>query len=197
MKSHEKVRTRLAPEARKKQLLMKALDAFAIRGISRAGHADIADTANVSVATVFNYFPTREELLKNVLTTAVSELHHAINTCLIEQENPKDCLEAILTVFIDAALNEENWLKIWFEWSTSTQEDLWQDFIQQKQILLNKYTNLFARLTTQSPETQKDLALLFDAACYSLYLQSHQHPDKEALTKQAEQYIDLLVSKTT
>ncbi len=158
-------------------------------------HADIADIANVSVATVFNYFPTREDLLKNVLTTAESELHRVINTCLIEKENPKDCLEAILTVFIDAALKEENWLKIWFEWSTSIQEDLWQDFTQQKKILLNKYSDLFACLNTISPDTQNELALLFDAACYSLYLQSHQYPDKELLARQALKYIDLLASK--
>ena len=42
---------------------MKRVEVFARRGIGRGGHADIAEIAQVSVATVFNYFPTREDLV--------------------------------------------------------------------------------------------------------------------------------------
>ena len=55
----KKPRTRLSPEKRKQQLLDYSIEVFSRRGIGRAGHADIAEMANVSVATVFNYFPTR------------------------------------------------------------------------------------------------------------------------------------------
>lgn len=55
-------RTRLSPQKRKLQLMEIALEVFAKRGIGRGGHADIAEIAQVSVATVFNYFPTRDEV---------------------------------------------------------------------------------------------------------------------------------------
>ena len=44
-----------------------AIEVFSRRGIGRAGHAEIAEQAKVSVATVFNYFNTREELVDEVL----------------------------------------------------------------------------------------------------------------------------------
>ncbi len=60
-------RRRLSPEERRAQLLDIAMDVFAEMGIERAGHADIAKRANVSTATVFNYFPTRHDLVMAVL----------------------------------------------------------------------------------------------------------------------------------
>ncbi len=45
-------RTRLSPLKRKQQLMEIALEVFARRGIGRGGHADIAEIAQVSVATV-------------------------------------------------------------------------------------------------------------------------------------------------
>ena len=52
-------RTRLSPEARRDQLMECAVEVFSRRGIGRAGHAEIAEQAKVSVATVFNYFNTQ------------------------------------------------------------------------------------------------------------------------------------------
>ena len=60
-------RTRLSPEARRDQLMECAIEVFSRRGIGRAGHAEIAEQAKVSVATVFNYFNTREDLVDEVL----------------------------------------------------------------------------------------------------------------------------------
>ncbi len=66
-------RTRLSPQKRKLQLMEIALEVFAKRGIGRGGHADIAEIAQVSVATVFNYFPTREDLVDDVLNFVVRQ----------------------------------------------------------------------------------------------------------------------------
>ena len=58
---------RLDPAQRRAQLLACAITAFAEVGISRAGHAEVARRAGVSVPTVFVYFPTREALVDAVL----------------------------------------------------------------------------------------------------------------------------------
>ncbi len=60
-------RQRLSPEDRRKQLIELAMQVFAKDGLERAGHGDIAKLAGVSTATVFNYFPTREDLVEAVL----------------------------------------------------------------------------------------------------------------------------------
>ncbi|MGJ8564456.1 MAG: TetR/AcrR family transcriptional regulator [Alphaproteobacteria bacterium] len=60
-------RLRLDPEERRAQLLECAVKAYALSGVGRAGHGDVAKLAGVSTGTVFNYFPTREALTDAVL----------------------------------------------------------------------------------------------------------------------------------
>lgn len=60
-------RKRLSPDARRAQLLDTAMSVFAEMGLERAGHGDIAKRAGVSTPTVFNYFPTRDALVRAVL----------------------------------------------------------------------------------------------------------------------------------
>jgi len=57
---------RLSPELRREQLLAYAMMCYADLGVMRAGHGDVAKRANVSTATVFNYFPTRSALTQAV-----------------------------------------------------------------------------------------------------------------------------------
>ena len=66
--TEQRRRTRLSPDERNRQLMAHAIAVFARRGLGRAGHAEIAERAGVSVATVFNYFNTREDLVDAVLT---------------------------------------------------------------------------------------------------------------------------------
>lgn len=56
-----------------------AMTCFARQGMERAGHGDIAKLAGVSTATVFNYFPTRAELVSAVMAdiTDIVELMFA------------------------------------------------------------------------------------------------------------------------
>lgn len=60
-------RRRMSPEERRAQLLECALEAFATRGVRRAGHGDVARVAGCAVSTVFLYFPTRDDLVDAVL----------------------------------------------------------------------------------------------------------------------------------
>lgn len=75
-------RTRLSPQKRKLQLMEIALEVFAKRGIGRGGHADIAEIAQVSVATVFNYFPTREDLVDEVLNHVVCQYSNFLSNTI-------------------------------------------------------------------------------------------------------------------
>ena len=113
----KRTRTRLSPEKRKEQLLNFALDVFARRGIGRAGHADIADMANVSVATVFNYFPTREALVEEVLTQVEQNFKAMMDENLASDQPFEQQLTAICYHLIEEVVEQKDWLKVWFEWS--------------------------------------------------------------------------------
>lgn len=118
-------RTRLSPEARRSQLMECAIEVFSRRGIGRAGHAEIAEQAKVSVATVFNYFNTREELVDEVL----AEIERFVNQMLSQAYSGNgsifDKIQRHVSLSVDAAYDQPDYAGIWLEWSSSVREEVW------------------------------------------------------------------------
>ncbi|MGX5836252.1 TetR family transcriptional regulator [Aeromonas piscicola] len=118
-------RTRLSPEARRNQLMECAIEVFSRRGIGRAGHAEIAEQAKVSVATVFNYFNTREELVDEVLAEIERFVHQMLEQAYTGQGPINDSIRRHVKLFVDAAYDQPDHASIWLEWSSSVREEVW------------------------------------------------------------------------
>ena len=118
-------RTRLSPEARRNQLMECAIEVFSRRGIGRAGHAEIAEQAKVSVATVFNYFNTREELVDEVLAEIERFVHQMLEQAYTGQGPVKESIHRHVKLFVDAAYDQPDDARIWLEWSSSVREEVW------------------------------------------------------------------------
>jgi len=127
-------RTRLTPEARREQLMQCAIEVFSKRGLARAGHAEIAELAQVSVATVFNYFSSRELLVDNVLTQIEAFFSHMVAKHFIDVSGQPDhsaqqAIHHYLADFVDAAINNPQFTYIWLEWSSSIRETTWPRYL--------------------------------------------------------------------
>lgn len=189
-------RTRLNPEKRKQQLLDIGIEVFARRGIGRGGHADIAEIAQVSVATVFNYFPSREDLVEAVLT----DVEQHFSRFLTDNINPnlpvKANLEALSLQLIDIVLDDTQWIKIWFEWSTSTREDVWPLFVathtQHQAFFRDLFANAISSGELSNDHKPGNIAKLFHGICYSIFVQANRRPDKEYLTKLVTSFLEML-----
>ncbi|MCW8330520.1 TetR/AcrR family transcriptional regulator [Photobacterium sp. SDRW27] len=196
----KKTRTRLSPEKRKQQLLDFALDVFARRGIGRAGHADIAEMANVSVATVFNYFPTREALVEEVLSQVENRFSLLLTECLDSDDKPlHDRLTCITHNLIDAVIEQQDWIKVWFEWSTSVRDEIWPQFIGDNKQSLKRIAEMFDQGIENQElnvgQSSDQLAWQLHGLCYVLYLQANITPDQDKMHEQAEVYISALLAK--
>lgn len=123
-------RTRLSPEARRQQLMDCAIEVFSKRGIGRAGHAEIADLAQVSVATVFNYFNTREELVDNVLAQIEHFFTDMVSASFSHDRPLKDCIHEYISAFVNAAFEQPQYTYIWLEWSSAIREESWDRYIR-------------------------------------------------------------------
>lgn len=122
-------RRRLPPEERRAQLLETALEVVARRGFGRAGHAEIAEAADVAVSTVFVYFPTREDLLAAVLEE-VGGFFRDLAVRIHAQEKP--CLEVLWDhrrAFHGALDSHPHHARIALDWSTAAREDLWPQYL--------------------------------------------------------------------
>jgi TetR/AcrR family hemagglutinin/protease transcriptional regulator len=118
-------RRRLPPDERRAQLLAIAIDVFAERGLGAARHAEIAERAGVSVSTVFVYFPTREDLVRDVLD-AVAEFFLGLLEHAHSQVAPcADVLRTIGERFLELLKTHRSHVLVWLEWGSAVREDVW------------------------------------------------------------------------
>jgi TetR/AcrR family hemagglutinin/protease transcriptional regulator len=130
-------RRRLAPEERKRLLLNDAVEVFAARGIGRGGHTEIAEMGGVSVATVFNYFNTREELVDAVLEQIETQLLALAEEIYSRNDTPLDAIQNHIKAFLDMCETNPAYVKVWLEWSCSIRGDIWPQYIKFQNKLLD------------------------------------------------------------
>ena len=134
-------RRRLNPEERKNLLLNHAVEIFARRGIGRGGHTEIAELGGVSVATVFNYFKTREALVDAVLEEVESFLLTLANDVYSQHEHdPVEAIQAHLRAFLHACEENPSYIKVWLEWSASVRDETWPKYLEFQNKLLDLIT---------------------------------------------------------
>ncbi|GGY37466.1 TetR family transcriptional regulator [Bacterioplanes sanyensis] len=134
-------RRRLQPEERKRLLLSHAVEVFAQRGIGRGGHTEIAELGGVSVATVFNYFKTREALVSNVLAEVEQFLLQLAEDIYKEYDDPVEAVRAHIKAFMQACDEHPAYIKVWLEWSASVRDEIWPSYLE----FQNKLLDLIAK----------------------------------------------------
>lgn len=121
---------RLAPEARRVQLLHCAVSAFAAMGLERATHAETARLAKVSVPTAFVYFPTRDDLVAAVLGEVERFLDQIVEASMKVDVPPEDRLMALAQAFVHAADGRGDLIRVWLDWSTAVRADKWPSYLK-------------------------------------------------------------------
>jgi TetR/AcrR family transcriptional regulator, hemagglutinin/protease regulatory protein len=138
-------RSRLQPERRRAQLLACALSVFQRRGLGRAGHAEIARAAGVSVATVFGYFPTRPALVDAVLDE-VERFYEGVARLADRRDRPVPT--AILDVafaFSDSVDSHPDHARIFLAWSTAMGGETWDRYLRLQTVLLRIFASAVRR----------------------------------------------------
>lgn len=130
-------RRRLQPEERKRLLMSNAVEVFANRGIGRGGHTEIAELGGVSVATVFNYFKTREALVDAVLEEVENYLLDLADEVYENTDDPLEAIRNHLKTFIQACEDNPSYIKVWLEWSASVRDETWPKYLEFQNKLLD------------------------------------------------------------
>jgi TetR/AcrR family hemagglutinin/protease transcriptional regulator len=205
-------RTRLSPEARREQLMQCAIEVFSKRGLGRAGHAEIAQLAQVSVATVFNYFSSRELLVDHVLIQVEDFFSNMVRKNFIDideasnhtHQSSKSAHQAIhdyLADFVDAAISNPQFTYIWLEWSSSIREDTWPRYLtlldSNIAIISNKIDPAIASGEINTYLTTKEFARSLCNQGYMI-LQLVNQPkamDREGIIAFLEKYVTSALAK--
>lgn len=165
-------RKRLPPQERKKQLLEIAVEVFADRGISVARHAEIAERAGVSVATIFFYFPTRDQLVSAVLSETERVFGDLPEIIDVDPETP--AIRRLLLNFIAYIEKYPSHSRILFEWSASIRDDVWPRFLKLQDQLIEGMANQIMEERIEQPAessaTPEEIARLLMGVAYTLYI---------------------------
>lgn len=138
-------RKRLPPAERRAQLLQTALEVVARRGFGRAGHAEIAEAAEVAVSTVFLYFPTRQDLLEAVLEE-VGRFYLDLAVRIHAQEKPcRDVLWDHRQAFHESVEQHPHHARIALDWSTAIREELWPQYLEFIEKLVTNHVRTIER----------------------------------------------------
>ncbi|MDH3685030.1 MAG: TetR/AcrR family transcriptional regulator [Myxococcales bacterium] len=118
-------RRRLPPEERRAQLLAIALDVFAERGLGAARHAEIAERADVAVSTTFVYFPTREQLVEDVLDEVARFFIERLEQAHGQEKPCVDILREVGEGFLDLLHTHRSHVLLWLEWGAAVRDEVW------------------------------------------------------------------------
>lgn len=122
-------RTRMSTQARRAQLLRCAVEACAEVGISRVGHVDVAERAQVAVPTVFSYFPTRQVLVRAIMKD-VRRFYMDLMKSVPREGNARDVTFALFWECTRRARTEPHYIRVWLDWSTSIRHETWQRYLK-------------------------------------------------------------------
>jgi len=123
------VRKRMKPDDRRAQLLDCGLVVFARLGIGRGSHAEVAREAGVSVATAFNYFPSRENLVDEILGQIDQFLTEMVAKTIVPGKPASQALYDLVHAFAEAADTHPEIIRVWLEWSTSIRDETWTKYL--------------------------------------------------------------------
>jgi AcrR family transcriptional regulator len=94
-------RTRLAPEARREQILDEAARLILAEGLSAVSMERVARDAGISKGLVYNYFPTREALLTALLNREQTELRDRGMASALRAESYVDLIRQTTRLYLE------------------------------------------------------------------------------------------------
>lgn len=174
---------RLAPEARRAQLLECAIRVFARRGLGRGGHAEIAHEARVAVPTVFAYFRTRGELVAAVLAE-IARFYSDLSDRHYRPENP--AVRALLDFAIAFAASVDSHrdqATVLLEWSTAVRSEIWPLFLEFHAAMTARIENTIRRGqeegTIESDLDPRNAALILIGSAHLVAQMKFAHAEPE------------------
>jgi AcrR family transcriptional regulator len=103
----QRIRTRLAREERREQIVDAAAEVFQGRDPAEVTFEEIADAAGVSRALVYNYFGDRHGLLEAVYRRNIAVLSEGITKALVTTRGRREALAASVRVHLEFATTNE------------------------------------------------------------------------------------------
>lgn len=143
----------MQPQERRQQLLRAGVACFANRGIGGTKHADLSRACNVSVPTIFSYFPNREALVTSILDEVGAAMLENVIKPAQALPDPEARLAATAPFYTDYAAREPDYVKVWLMWSMHFAPDIQNHFREFENTLIDALAEMIkAGAATDDPD---------------------------------------------
>jgi len=105
-------RVRLDPDERREQILRAALDAFHTQGYGQTSIRDLSEAVGMSIAGMYHYFATKEDILFALIDASVNRLLIALTTARDSVKKPEARLRAMLAATVRTVVENRAEIRI-------------------------------------------------------------------------------------
>jgi len=103
---------RLDPQERREQILNAALDAFHAKGYGQTSVRDLGNAVGMSVAGMYHYFSTKEDILFAIIYNSVDRLLVGLEDARRSADTPEDRLRAMLAETVRIVIEHREEIRI-------------------------------------------------------------------------------------
>lgn len=144
-------------------IMQAALELFGHNGYQGTSISQIAKEAGVSKGLIYNYFESKEDLLKQIILDAIDKGAHIMDDAINDFDDPIEQLNAMLETTIDMVKSNMHYWKLMT--TLAFQEEALKPFEgilkEKNKEAIEAFTALFAKIGVKDPFKE---ALLFAAA---------------------------------
>jgi len=94
------------------RVLEKSIDLFYKHGFVKASIRDIVKAVGITNSTVYLYFKNKNEILFNIIFNIGAELLRELQTVIEKQDDPIECLRAMIFRQVCFSTETDNWKKV-------------------------------------------------------------------------------------
>jgi len=167
-------------------IMQAALELFGHNGYHSTSISKIAQEAGVSKGLIYNYFESKEDLLKRIILEAIETGEHIMEEAMSQSDDPFEQLKSLLETSIEMVKSNLHYWKL--VTSLAFQGDVLtpiEDVLAEKnKIAMELGISLFTKIGAKDPMKE---ALLFGAAIDGIMLH-YMHVGEEYPLEEMKNY---------
>jgi AcrR family transcriptional regulator len=101
------------PQERKRQILDRAAEVFAVKGVASTTVRQIADAVGVYSGTLYHYFPSKEAIVVEIIREYFHDLQRLFDAVRAGNQDPLPRLEALVLAALEAGIRHPHATRIW------------------------------------------------------------------------------------
>lgn len=178
------------------KILNAGLELFAEHGYQATSIAQIAKQAGVSKGLMYNYFESKQALLRKIISQAIEESQRIVDHALEDYEKPEEELEHLVMDSIDYVKQNFNFFRLisLLSFQKKVMESIIDLVEDNKKLSMAKGVELFTKLGSPTP---LESALLLGAALDGLMLYYIHMKDELPLEKMGRKLVQTFTDKNS